>query len=40
MMLDVGTGYLPEFIRNEVLPNLPRHSGEGIHYGLFTWRAC
>jgi hypothetical protein len=34
--LDVGDGYLPEFIRNEVLPNLPRRSGEGIHYGLFT----
>ena len=35
MTLDVGTGYLPEFVLNEVLPNLPRHSGEGIHRALF-----
>jgi hypothetical protein len=34
-MLDVGTGYLPEFIRNEVLPSLPRRSGEGIHRALY-----
>jgi hypothetical protein len=35
MMLDVGAGYLPEFVRNEVLPSLPRRSGEGIHRGLY-----
>jgi hypothetical protein len=34
-MLDVGAGYLPEFIRNEVLPSLPRRSGEGIHRALY-----
>jgi hypothetical protein len=25
--LDIGSGYVPDFIRNEVLPNLPRQSG-------------
>src|SRR4029077_15832142 len=34
-MLDVAAGYLPEFIRNEVLPSLPRRSGEGIHRALY-----
>jgi hypothetical protein len=34
-MLEVGAGYLPEFIRNEVLPSLPRRSGEGIHRALY-----
>ena len=34
--LDIGSGYVPGFVRNEVLPNLPRQSGEGIHRGLFN----
>jgi hypothetical protein len=33
--LDIGSGYVPDFIRNEVLPNLPRQSGEGIHRALY-----
>jgi hypothetical protein len=35
MILDVGAGYLPNFIRDEILPNLPRRSGEGIHRALY-----
>ena len=34
--LDIGSGYVPDFICNEVLPNLPRQSGEGIHCALFN----
>jgi hypothetical protein len=33
--LDIGNGYVPDFIRDEILPNLPRQSGEGIHRALF-----
>jgi hypothetical protein len=33
--LDVGTGYLPDFIRNDVLAHLPTRSGEGIHRALY-----
>ena len=36
MMLDLGTGYLPDFVMREVLPNLPRQSGEGIHKAVFN----
>jgi hypothetical protein len=33
--LDIGKGYVPDFIRDEILPNLPRQSGEGIHRALY-----
>jgi hypothetical protein len=35
MNIDLGPGYLPSFITEEVLPSLPTSSGNGIHYGLF-----
>ena len=35
MMLDVGDGYLPNYILRDVLPNLPYRSGEGIHRALY-----
>ena len=40
MMLDVGTGYLPDFIRNDVLAHLPTRSGEGIHRALYDLARC
>jgi hypothetical protein len=33
--LEIGEGYVPAFIRDEILPNLPRQSGEGIHRALY-----
>jgi hypothetical protein len=33
--LDIGSGYVPDFIRNEVLAHLPTRSGEGIHRALY-----
>jgi hypothetical protein len=32
--LEIGD-YVPAFIRDEILPNLPRQSGEGIHRALY-----
>jgi hypothetical protein len=34
--IDIGNGYVPKFVRDQVLPNLPRQSGEGIHRALFN----
>lgn len=45
-MLDLGPGYLPAFITEEVLPSAPIRPAEGVHDYLFTlarvlhpWRA-
>ena len=36
MNLDLGPGYLPAFIAEEVLPSAPVRPAEGIHDYLFT----
>jgi hypothetical protein len=33
--LDLGSGYVPAFITEEIIFNLPTNSGNGIHDGLF-----
>jgi hypothetical protein len=33
-MLDIGSGYVPDFVRKEVLPSAPS-AGEGVHRFLF-----